>query len=269
MKIKLKIIELPIVAALCAASLGAAYAQNTSTNTSWSQNRTGERLRDTEMHDSGQTAKASIVMGMTVKNRQGETIGEVKDLALDLHSGKVLAVIVSSGGFLGFGGELSAVAPSALQLSGSNLEIDASKESLSKGPHFKADQWPDFAAPGYMDEVNRAYRTEFTQDGQPAADNSERNVRDRQNSSVTPIDQGSSKDDTATTAEIRKAIVAEKSLSLNAQNVKIVTRNGHVTLRGPVNSEQEKATIESIAKRIASPETVDTQLEVKHTSAGR
>jgi len=57
--------------------------------------------------------------------------------------------------------------------------------------------------------------------------------------------------------------VADKSLSTTAKNVKIITVNGVVTLRGPVNSPQEKETIEATAQHIAGTNTVDNQLEIK------
>jgi osmotically-inducible protein OsmY len=66
-----------------------------------------------------------------------------------------------------------------------------------------------------------------------------------------------------TTAQIRKEIVAGKTMSINAKNVKIITNNGQVTLRGPVNTSEEKRLIGEIADRIARSENVDNQLEVK------
>ena len=94
-------------------------------------------------------------------------------------------------------------------------------------------------------------------------DNTARNVRDRNNNTLTPLDQGNSKADVATTAQIRKEIIAEKNLSTNAKNVKIITKDGLVTLRGPVNSAEEKRRIGEIATRVAPSGNVDNQLEVK------
>jgi osmotically-inducible protein OsmY len=70
------------------------------------------------------------------------------------------------------------------------------------------------------------------------------------------------KADLNVTQEIRKAIMADESLSMNAKNVKIITANGIVTLRGPVNTPQEKATIEAKAQSIAGANNVDSQLEI-------
>jgi len=94
-----------------------------------------------------------------------------------------------------------------------------------------------------------------------AADNTARNVRDRDNRTLTPLDQGNSKADVETTARIRKDILAHKGLSINASNVKIITLDGHVTLRGPVGTAEEKRLIGEIAINIAPK--VENQLEVK------
>lgn|GEM_PF-2288781 len=84
-----------------------------------------------------------------------------------------------------------------------------------------------------------------------------------------PPDQGSSKVDVDTTSQIRKEIFAAKEMSANAQNVKIITNNGRVTLRGPVNTEEEKRLITEIAMRIAIAANVDNQLEVQLTTGSK
>ncbi len=96
----------------------------------------------------------------------------------------------------------------------------------------------------------------------PSADNSGKNVRDRQNSTMTPGDQSNAKSDMAITQAIRKAVVSDKGLSTNAHNVKIITKNGVVTLRGPVKSAEEKSTIAAKAQGAAGVKSVDNQLEI-------
>jgi osmotically-inducible protein OsmY len=139
---------------------------------------------------------------------------------------------------------------------------------LSRAPHFKANQWPDFSQPSYAAGVYRAYHVEpyFATGMTVEADNTARNVRDRNNQTLTPLDQGSSKSDMETTKQIRKEIIADKNMSLYARNVKIITVDGRVTLRGPVNTVEEKHLIGEIAARIARTENVDNQLEVKLTT---
>src|SRR4051794_11189748 len=72
------------------------------------------------------------------------------------------------------------------------------------------------------------------------ADNTGRNVRDRSGETVTPGDQGNNDADLGMTRQIRRSINSNDQLSTLAKNVKVITANGKVTLRGPVNSEQEK-----------------------------
>jgi hyperosmotically inducible protein len=93
------------------------------------------------------------------------------------------------------------------------------------------------------------------------ADNTGRNERDRDGTTKTPLDQGNSESDTELTAKIRKDVVDAK-LSTNASNVKIITAAGHVTLRGPVDSESERDRIAEIAMRHAGATNVTNQIEV-------
>ena len=93
-------------------------------------------------------------------------------------------------------------------------------------------------------------------------DNTEVNVRDRSDAAKTPIDQNENQNDIDITANIRKRVVDTK-MSVNAQNVKIITQDGKVTLRGPVKSEEEKMQIDKIAHEVAGPANVDNQLEVQ------
>jgi osmotically-inducible protein OsmY len=95
------------------------------------------------------------------------------------------------------------------------------------------------------------------------ADNTGKNVRDRGDDTLTPTDQGSTEADRELTAKIRKAIVADDKLSIQAQNVKIITIDGSVTLRGPVKSASEKAAVAAKAKQIVGANRVDDQLEIE------
>lgn len=95
-----------------------------------------------------------------------------------------------------------------------------------------------------------------------AADNSGTNARDRNAMAVTSGDQSSSASDLTITRAVREAVVADKGLSTNAHNVKIVTAEGVVTLRGPVGSAAEKASIGSTAQQVAGVSRVDNLIEV-------
>lgn len=75
--------------------------------------------------------------------------------------------------------------------------------------------------------------------------------------------QGLTANDREITRKIRKAVVADKSLSSYAHNVKIISRNGVVTLKGPVRSDEEKKAVESAATQIAGAANVKNELTVK------
>lgn len=99
--------------------------------------------------------------------------------------------------------------------------------------------------------------------GKPA-DNTGKNVRDRNDGTLVPTDQAKGSDaDVELTRNIRKAIVDDDSLSMNAHNVKIVTLNGVATLRGPVASAAEKTRVADIATKVAGgPTKIKNELEV-------
>jgi hyperosmotically inducible periplasmic protein len=84
-----------------------------------------------------------------------------------------------------------------------------------------------------------------------AADNSGQNVRDRNDATKTSGDQSESEADRTISQNIRRAITADDAISTNGKNVKIITVDGTVTLRGPVKSENEKTNIGAKARQIA------------------
>jgi osmotically-inducible protein OsmY len=82
-------------------------------------------------------------------------------------------------------------------------------------------------------------------------------------SALTPMNQGNSKSETQITADIRKTVMADKSLSFTAKNVKIITQGTKVTLRGAVKSDAEKSSIETEARNTAGVTDVDDQIVIK------
>lgn len=96
------------------------------------------------------------------------------------------------------------------------------------------------------------------------ADNSQKNVRDRNDATLTAGDQGNSEADRDITQNVRKMLVSGPTdYSMAAKNIKIVTINGKITLRGPVNTTAERTAIATIAESVAGVGNVDNQLEVK------
>jgi hyperosmotically inducible protein len=94
---------------------------------------------------------------------------------------------------------------------------------------------------------------------QTAPDNSNQN----KNQNPTADNQSNAQSDRLTTAKIRKAITADKTLSTYAHNIKIITLNGAVTLKGPVKSEEEKQKVASMAANVVSADKVTDELTVK------
>ena len=102
------------------------------------------------------------------------------------------------------------------------------------------------------------------QEPTPAPDNTKVNKRDQSKAEPTADQQKEDASDRNITRRIRRAIMKDKSLSSYAHNVKIITQNGMVTLRGPVRSEKEKRAIEAKAKKVAGEDNVTCELAVKH-----
>ena len=94
------------------------------------------------------------------------------------------------------------------------------------------------------------------------ADNTTVNQRDRNKSEPTADQQKNNRSDLDVTKQIRRALLKEKSLSTNAHNVKVISQNGMVMLKGPVNSDTEKQAVEARAAEIAGADKVSSELQV-------
>ncbi|HEY4257666.1 MAG TPA: BON domain-containing protein [Candidatus Udaeobacter sp.] len=95
-------------------------------------------------------------------------------------------------------------------------------------------------------------------------DNTATNERDRSGDTKTSGDQSNSSADLKITQAIRQALMKDDQLSMTAKNIKIITANGQVTLRGPVKTAQEKSKIDQLARSAASGAKIENQLDVKH-----
>jgi hyperosmotically inducible periplasmic protein len=93
---------------------------------------------------------------------------------------------------------------------------------------------------------------------QSAPDNTKVNKTDQLNADK----QKNSKHDLAITRDIRRALVADKTLSTYAHNVKVITANGEVTLKGPVRSEDERKAVEAKAVEVAGQGRVANELTI-------
>jgi sporulation protein YlmC with PRC-barrel domain len=279
---------------IAAGALAAVSCTLVSTGLSEDKDKTGTaRDRDTTASTLANAPllrfnRASELIGMNVKNRENEKVGEVKDLIVDLHCGHVAYAVVSSGGILGVGDKLVAVPARSFEYSEADkkLVLNVDKQILANAPRFEKDRWPDLSDVGWNTDVYQHYgqqpywsdrsgvipgrenvRTKTDINVQPEVDNTKRNIRDRDGATLTPEDQGNNEQDREITRLIRRSIVIEPEAdkdSLNARNIKIITVNGLVTLRGVVESQAEKDSIEARAKRVAGVTKVNNQLELKN-----
>lgn len=104
---------------------------------------------------------SSTLLGNDVYNADGEDVGDIKDIMLDMRSGKVSYAVLSFGAFLGMGEKLFAVPWSALELDTENkcFILKVSKDRLKDAPGFDKDHWPNMADQVWQREIRTYYET--------------------------------------------------------------------------------------------------------------
>jgi sporulation protein YlmC with PRC-barrel domain len=104
---------------------------------------------------------ATTLVGDDVCTLEGDTLGKLKEIMLDVRSGRVAYAVVSSGGFLGLDSKLFAIPWRALRLDTVNkrLVLDVKKESLENAPGFDPDRWPDMEDPSWANQIHSYYGT--------------------------------------------------------------------------------------------------------------
>ena len=114
-------------------------------------------------------------------------------------------------------------------------------------------------------DSSKKSEADSTQDAakKPDADNTKVNERDRSKTEPTADQQKNNASDLEITQQIRKAVMKDKSLSTYAHNVKIISKDGMVTLKGPVRSDVEKRSVEAIAAEVVGQAKVTSKLAVK------
>jgi len=122
-------------------------------------------------HEDFRKAQPSVsIIGMEIKDYQDQKLGRVKDIALDLENGRLVEVIVSSGGFLGFGQRTVAVPPQVLRFDPADvvLRLNVSKEKFQSAPDFALSKWAEHCKSRNVAEVYRYFDQElfFAADGQ-------------------------------------------------------------------------------------------------------
>ena len=105
---------------------------------------------------------SSSINGTDVKNTAGESIGEIKDLMIDWHQGRVGYAVLSFGGFMGFGEKLFAIPLDQFDFNASDdkdIVLNVSKEKLENAPGFDDDKWPQNADTQFINSVYTHYDT--------------------------------------------------------------------------------------------------------------
>ncbi len=217
------------------------------------------------IHHLGEVCRASQLIGAKTLNHQDQNLGKLENFVVTFPEGRIVEVTIATGRFLGMKGELSAVPPQALHFDDARdaLTLDATKEALTSAPHFPSRTWPDIDRE-QATAVYQAYHVMpyFLPVG---IDNSVQNAPEIKNN-LPPLEQGKSQADLEITARIQKEILDADGLSVEARAVKVITVNGHVTLRGTVTTEDEKRRVGDIAAQVVPAADVDNQLMVKATA---
>jgi len=106
------------------------------------------------------TLSSTSIVGDTVKNPAGETLGKIKDLMIDVEAGRIAYAVLSFGGVLGMGDKLFAVPWSSMLLDAPNkcFVLNVPKETLSTAPGFDKEHWPDFSDPELGNRIYGHYR---------------------------------------------------------------------------------------------------------------
>ncbi len=104
---------------------------------------------------------ADTLSGNDVYNQKGEDLGDIKEIMLDMRSGKVSYAVLSFGGFLGMGEKLFAVPWGALTLDTENKRfvLNVDKERLKNAPGFDQEKWPNMADQAWSNEIHTYYGT--------------------------------------------------------------------------------------------------------------
>src|ERR1039457_2988869 len=156
MKYKLQMLAGASVASLMAFTALAQDTTNPKMDETQSSRQHMTQGRNDQLKD---TAKASDIIGMTVKNYQHEKLGKVADLAVDVESGRIVQVIISTGGLLGMGETLTPVPPGALHhdMGEKVFHLDASKEKFKAAPKCEAAKWDADTRSNRVSEVYGYY----------------------------------------------------------------------------------------------------------------
>src|SRR6202453_4981154 len=132
--------------------------------TDWISRDTGNMYKNVGSGPGPSLMGADTLIGNDVYNTANESLGTIKELMIDMSSGKISYAVLSYGGFLGMGDRLFAVPWAALKLDTSNkrFTLNATKEQLKNAPGFDKDHWPAMADSTWVTDVHNFYGVKST-----------------------------------------------------------------------------------------------------------
>jgi sporulation protein YlmC with PRC-barrel domain len=138
------------------------FAQQSGSTAANAQANQAASKASADARQSGLDVRASKVIGKNVENTQGENLGEIKDLIVDVGNQRVHYAVLSFGGALGVGDKLFAYPISTFktQADGDKLVLNVDKDKLKNAPGFDKDKWPDWTDNRYRGDVDRYFSTE-------------------------------------------------------------------------------------------------------------
>jgi len=202
----------------------------------------------------GYVQRTDQVLRLPIQNHEGEYIGRVGTLRMDLPKGQIVHVVVVTNKA---SSARSVIQARALKFNGAKdgLILDSTMAELAGEPHFR---WVNGSRTSYQEEayVNREVKAD-------KGLHSEQNEQDGKVRNAIPMEEGESYRDDEKTRRINTAIQADPTLSANAKNVEVVTLNAQTTLRGHVNTAADKERIGAIAMKAGRSANVSNLLEVR------
>ncbi len=210
---------------------------------------------NTEILTLGKVRKTQDILGLQIKSRTGVYLGQVGSLLIDLPKGEIVHVVDDTQAMGNDGSYILQARALRYNAAHSGLVLDENFASLTDQPHFK---WiggtrESYQQEGYVNNKVPAVRGRH----------SKQNAQDGVVAQATPMGQGVNFRDVKKTHQISHGIQGDTRLSANAKNVEVVTVNAQTTLRGHVNTTEERSKIGEIAAGAGRPENVSNQLEVR------
>lgn len=211
--------------------------------------------KNAEILQLGYVHKTSFLLGLQIKNNQGQYLGAVGSLMMDVPKGQIVHVIAHTAAMGGSDGTVIQARALSFNEAHSGLLLNNTVAEFAGEPQF---QWQGGRNESFQQEsyVNREVQADKGLHSRQSAQ--EGIVRNS-----IPMAQGQSFRDVQKTSRIKQAIQADPSLSAHAKNVEVVSVNGQITLRGHVNTVEGKRRIGEIAAQGGRAENVSNLLEIR------